>query len=344
MLSRERALTALGHEQPDRPPVFATYTPEIARALEAAYGRPGEDLGAVMGNDLVKATVGVEMSYHMKEQDQYVCPFGIHWRTARYPTGAYTEIERGPLEDDPDGEKLSAYRLPDPDAPAWYECVRRAIEQYGKEKMIIGSCQCSIFELAWYLHGMEDTLCDMLADPDYANALFDKVMEFPMKAAGNMAEMGVDMVWLGDDVATQRGMMFSVELWRKYFKGRYAAVFAEIRRRRSDVWIAYHSCGNCEQILDDMVEIGLDVLNPIQPLAMDPARIKRRYGKRLTLFGGIDVQKLLPTGTPEQVRRQVAWAKQALGEGGGYILAPAHHIQADTSVENISAFYQEALR
>ncbi len=344
MNSRERTWMALNHEQPDRPPVSATYTPEIAALLRSVYGRPEEDLGFVMGNDLIKTTVGIELSYHLSNDPVYTCPFGVTFRNVKNFAGAYTEIVDGTLRDDPDGAKLASYHLPDPDDAAWYQPVKAAVKRYGREKFIIGSCQCSIFETSWYLHGLEDTLCDMITDEEYAGALFDKVMHFPLRAGLNLIDSGVDMVWLGDDVATQRGMLISLDLWRKLLKPRYAAIFAALRERRPNIAIAYHSCGNCEEILDDMVEIGLDVLNPIQPLSMDPVHIKRHYGKRLTLFGAIDVQKLLPFGAPEEIRLAVRDAKSALGEGGGYILSPAHHIQSDTSLDNIRAFYEEALR
>ena len=344
MNSRERTLMAIAHEQPDRPPISASYTPEIVQLLRNVYGRPEEDLGCVMGNDLIKTTVGIELSYHRSDDPVYTCPFGVTFRNVKNFAGAYTEIVDGVLRNDPDGEKLAAYRLPDPDDESWYAPVKAAVKKYGREKFIIGSCQCSIFETAWYLHGMEDTLCDMIADEDYAGALFDKVMQFPLRAGLNLIDAGVDMVWLGDDVATQRGMMFSLELWRKLLKPRYAEIFAGYRKKRPDITLAYHSCGNCEEILDDMIEIGLNVLNPIQPLSMDPVHIKRRYGKHLTLFGAIDVQQLLPFGTPAQIEKTVREAKAVLGEGGGYILSPAHHIQSDTSLENIQAYYEEALR
>lgn len=344
MNSRERTLMALRHETPDRPPVSATYTPEVAKLLRSVYGHPEEDLGYVMGNDLIKTTVGIELSYHLTEDPVYTCPFGITFRNVKNSAGAYTEIIDGPLRDDPDGEKLAAYRLPDPDDDKWYAPVKRAVKRYGREKFIIGSCQCSIFETAWYLHGLEDTLCDMIADEDYAIALFNKVMKFPLRAGLNLIDSGVDMVWLGDDVATQRGMMFSLDLWRKLLKPCYAEIFSEYRRKRPDITLAYHSCGNCKAILDDMVEIGLNVINPVQPLAMDPEAIKRRYGKRLTLFGSIDVQRLMPFGTPTEITEAVRAAKATLGKGGGYILSPAHHIQSDTSLENIQAFYEEAMK
>ena len=272
MNSRERTLMALDHQAPDRPPVSASYTPEIVQLLRSVYGRPEEDLGYVMGNDLIKTTVGIELSYHRSTDPVYTCPFGVTFRNVKNFAGSYTEIVDGALRDDPEGEKLAAYRIPDPDDPAWYAPVRAAVQKYGAEKFIIGSCQCSIFETAWYLHGMEDTLCDMIANEDYAGALFDKVMQFPLRAGLNLIDCGVDMVWLGDDVATQRGMMFSLDLWRRLLKPRYAELFAAFRAKRPDIQLAYHSCGNCEQILDDMIEIGPECLKPHSAAVDGPRR------------------------------------------------------------------------
>ena len=137
--------------------------------------------------------------------------------------------------------------------------------------------------------------------------------------------------------------MMSLPMWRKYFKTRYARIFAAFKERNPNIYIAYHSCGNCQDTFDDFVEIGLDVINPIQPLSMDPYSIKQRYGDRLTLFGAVDVQMLLPFGTAEQVASTVRDYQRRLGAGGGYILSPAHHLQSDTSMENIKAFYAAAL-
>ena len=343
MNSRERTLMALHHEEPDRPPVSATYTPEVAAMLRAEYGYDGEDLGYAMGNDLIKTAVGMEMSYYLYPTETYTCKFGVEWKNVKNETGAYTEIIGGALMDDEDGTKLAAYRIPDPDEPTQYEPLRENVRRYGKEKFIVGSCQCSIFETAWYLHGIEATLMDMIVNEDYANALFDRIMEFPLKAGLNMIDMGADMIWLGDDIATQQNMMMSLPMWRKFFKTRYAQVFSAFKKRNPNIYIAYHSCGNCQETFDDFIEIGLNVINPIQPLAMDPYSIKQRYGDKLTLFGAVDVQMLLPFGTADQVTATVRDYKRRLGAGGGYILSPAHHIQSDTSMDNIKAFYAAAL-
>ncbi len=342
MTSKERVYMALAHEQPDRPPVSATFTPEAAALLRGVYGQNDEDLGFVMGNDLIKTTVGMETSYHYKDDPTYQCKFGVTWRNVRNHTGAYTEIVKGPLQNDE--VALEDYKIPDPQDENWYKPVKWAVDRYGKEKFIIGSCQCSLFETAWYLRGMEDFLVDLLTDEDYANELLDKVMQFPLQAGLKLIDCGVDMVWLGDDVATQMAMMMSMDTWRTYFKSRYAKIFEAFRAKKKDIVSAYHSCGNCEAILDEMAEIGLNVINPIQPLAMDPYKIKERYGKKLTLFGAIDVQNLLPYGTVDEIRETVTKYKKILGADGGYILSPAHHIQSDTGLEKIQAFYEEALK
>jgi uroporphyrinogen decarboxylase len=233
--------------------------------------------------------------------------------------------------------------IPDPLEETQYDYVREMVAKYGKEKWIIGSCQCSIFETAWYLRGLDEFMMDMMINEDYANELMDKVMQFPLQAGLKMIELGVDMIWLGDDVAMQTGMMLSPATWRKFLKPRYAYIFNEFKKKNKDIKIAYHSCGNCAAILDEMEEIGLDVLNPIQPAAIDPIEIKKRHGKKLSLFGGLDVQNVLPFGTAEDVRKEVKRLIEGCGNEGGYIISPAHHIQSDTSIENIEAFYKAAL-
>lgn len=339
--SRERVETALNFEQPDRPPVFATFVPEVESRLRSQFGISDYDLGAALGNDMVKATAGLEMSFYGGPEPEYVCPWGIRWRWVANRFGKFTEIVSPPLAGSTD--KLSSYQIPDPNDDSHYESFRQIKKLYGDSKWLIGSCQVSIFEASWYLRGLDQLMMDMITEPDYVHALMDKVMQFPLTAGRKYAEMGADMVWFGDDVAMQTGMMLSISMWREFLKPRYAQLFAEVKRINPRVKIAYHSCGNCEPILDDMVDIGLDVINPIQPLAMDPYLIKKRYGRRLVLFGGVDVQRLLPMGSAQEVREEVSRLAEICGAGGGYILAPAHHIQADTHTRNIIAFYEAAL-
>lgn len=348
MTSRERVQAALNFEQTDRPPVSATFTPEIEERIRAEKGITELDLGAALGNDLVKGVAGnsLEMSYYMPQKPTYQCPWDVTWRWADNEFGSFTEIYNSPLavDDEEDMELLKAYEIPSPHDEAQYEPLKQLVAEYGREKWVVGSCQISIFEAAWYLRGMEQFMVDMLVNPDYAHLLMDKVMEFPLVAGKKYIELGVDMIWLGDDVATQQNMMMSLDTWCEYLKPRYAKMISEYKALNPNIKVAYHSCGNCEAIIPHMIEIGLDVLNPLQPMAISPFEMKKKYGKNIALFGGLCVQQTLPNGTPDDVKAAVRKLKTECGAGGGLILSPAHHIQADTSVENVMAFYEEALK
>ena len=340
MNSRERVETALNFEQPDRTPVFASFVPEIDQKLRSELNISEMDCGVVLGNDMVKCCAGLEMSFYGQPEPEYTDAWGIKWRYIKNDTGVYTEIAEHPLAGDM--SKLDSFEIPDPCENSQYDDFRRKKELYGDEKWMIGSSQISIFEACWYLRGMDTFMMDMAVEPEYAETLMDKVMQFPLNAARKYIELDADMIWFGDDIAMQTGMMMSVDMWRKFFKIRLAHLFDECKKLNPNIKIAYHSCGNCAEILDDMIEIGLDVLNPLQPMAIDPFEVKKRYGKRLALFGGLCVQRIMPFGCVEDVRNAVTKLNAELGAGGGYILAPAHHIQADTSLENIKTFYAAA--
>jgi uroporphyrinogen decarboxylase len=340
MNSRERVEAALNFEQPDRTPIFATFVPEIEQKLRQHTGITNADLGVALGNDMVKDCVGLELSFYGQPEPEYKDDWGITWRYVKNEFGAFTEIVDFPLACEK--SKLDSFQIPDPNEKSQYDSFKKLKEMYGIEKWMIGSSQISIFEAAWYLRGMDSLMINMMMDPDYVHTLMDKVMKFPLNASKNYIELGADMVWFGDDVAMQSGMMMSLDMWRTFLKPRYAVLFNACKKQNPNIKIAYHSCGNCEAILDDMIEIGLDVLNPLQPLAINPFKIKKRYGKRLALFGGLCVQQVMPTGTVEQVRDAMIRLATEVGKGGGYILAPVHHIQADTPVENVMAFYHAA--
>lgn len=202
MNSRERVQTALNHEQPDRPPVFATYVPEIEKKLREATGLTDPDLGVAMGNDMVKTCVGLELSFYGQPYPEYTDAWGICWRYAHNEFGVFTEIAAHPLAGDL--AKLDTFHVPDPLADAQYEAFRAMQARYGREKWMIGSSQISIFEAAWYLRGLEQFMMDLALEPDYAGALMDKVMQFPLGAARKYAELGADMIWFGDDISSSK--------------------------------------------------------------------------------------------------------------------------------------------
>ncbi|NSW75264.1 MAG: hypothetical protein HPY68_00550 [Candidatus Atribacteria bacterium] len=354
MNSKERVLTSLGHEEPDRVPVQASFTPEFAKRLRDHLGLTSEkennphggtehDFEEVLGLDIVQYSVGIANSYYLKEEEEYTCEWGIKWKrvpyTTPFGTGYYTEIDEHPLAAD---SALTDYVPPSPHREELYLPLREILKKFGKTHFILGVVVCTVFEGAWYLRGMDRLLIDMMTDEEKANLILDIPFRFHLEAAKRLTTMGVDGIWLGDDVGTQRGMLLSPELWRKYLKPRLGAICQEVKGINPDVKIAYHSDGNIYPIIDELIEIGIDVLNPVQPGAMDPGFLKKRYGGVLSFWGSIDEQHTLPFGTPEDVRKEVLDRIATLGEGGGFIIAPTHHVQLDTPLENFFAFLETA--
>ena len=145
------------------------------------------------------------------------------------------------------------------------------------------------------------------------------------------------MIWTGDDIGFQSDLFISSEMWRKFFKDKMHYFFSELKKINQDVKIAYHSDGKIEALIPDLIEIGLDILNPVQPACMDPAEIKKKYGKNLCFWGTIDEQYTLPFGTAEDVRKEVLTRLRTAGKGGGLILGPTHHVQMDTPIDNFWA-------
>ena len=222
------------------------------------------------------------------------------------------------------------------------EALLKVVEQFGREYWICGSCQTTIFETATALRGYEQILCDLLTDEDLVNKLFDIPHRYHLAVTRRLVELGVDMVWLGDDLGAQQSMIIAPDLWRRLLKPRFASLIGELKGLNPRVKIAYHTDGFVEPVIPDLIEIGVDVLHPIQPMCMDPAALKQRFGDRLCFMGTVDEQSTLPFGTPEQVRAEVRMRLDTVGRGGGFILAPTHHVQLDTPIENLLAMVDEA--
>jgi uroporphyrinogen decarboxylase len=258
--------------------------------------------------------------------------------------GIYAEFAEYPLADASSKQDILDYPFPDPNAPGRFDEAVRMMETYSEKYGIIGDVETMFFEMSWYLTGLEKFLMDLMMETEYQAYLMDKIMHYIIVAGKKLIDMGVDILWCGDDFGTQNGMIMDPDTWRRIFKPRIKYMFEEFRKIKPDIKIAWHSCGSILPIIPDFIEVGLDILNPIQPLAqgMDPVFLKKTYGKDLVFFGGIDVQYLLPFGTPQMIRDEVKRRIDILGKDGGYIIAPAHNIQPDTPVENIMAFFDAA--
>jgi uroporphyrinogen decarboxylase len=350
MKPRERCEIALNHEEPDRPPFQATFTPEFAdrlrKELRLSNSTPHDphsgrwntyDLEIATHQDALQCSIGWVTNYY-KDTKPYKDEWGVQWETAPYTTpfgeGIYTEARRGPLFDD---DAINQYSAPDPNRAELYENLQRLIDTYQDEYYIIGRLHCTIFETAWALRGFEK----LLADFSFAPELVDRILEIPYQyhkiVACKMASMGVDMIWLGDDVSGQDNLLMSPAMWRKFLKVRMADIITSVKKIKPNIKVAYHCDGNVMKLIPELIEIGIDVLNPVQAESMDPAMVKEKYGDKLCFFGSIAVQSTLPFGTLEDVQNEVLARMNTIGKGGGWICAPTHHIQLDTPMENFWA-------
>jgi uroporphyrinogen decarboxylase len=349
MKHRERVLMALNHETPDRCPLQVSFTPEFAARLKADIQLTGGslhnphgggntyELERALDEDLLLTSVGWANSYY-QDADSYVDEWGIGWKSAPYTTpyglGRYTEICHHPLADD---RAIESYQPPNPDRPELYREAEWVVRTFKDEYWIVGVTVTTMFECAWGLRGYERMLTDFARNPDLAERLLDMPYRYHLAAAKKLTQLGVDMIWIGDDVGAQQTMLISPKMWRKFLKPRVANFIAELKAVNPAVKVAYHSDGNIYPIIPDLIEIGLDVLNPIQPASMDPVKLKRDFGDKLCFWGSMDEQHTLPFGSAADVQSEVQTRLTTLGKNGGLILGPTHHVQLDTPLENFWA-------
>jgi len=371
MTPRERLLTALAHKQPDRVPrdLGGRVTGITAKAydrlrahlglqedihitdLNQQLARPSEEVLRRLGIDtryVMPAIAPAEERGITEDETGYsfVDDWGI---TLRMPkeNGYYFDMVSHPLA----GlkvEDLDAYPWPDPHAPGLTRGLREHARRLAEETdfAIVGDASASLFERAWYLRGFENFMMDLVTNERFAVALLDRLLELRLAQLGDFLDaVGefIHVMRLGDDIGQQGGPLISPPLYRRLVKPRHREIIRFVKAR-TDARIFYHSCGSVVEFVPDLIEIGVDILNPIQVSAkdMDPARLKAEYGDRLCFWGGVDTQHVLPQGTPEEVSREARLRIRQLGAGGGYVLNAVHNIQADVPPENVIALYAAA--
>lgn len=351
MNSRERFITTINRGIADRVPIVTNFTVQLAERVAKKLGTEVEFIDSPLatrishrtmllklGNDavLVSATRGKQTITHNDGtvEDEW----GLKYKTV----GLYSEAYIRPLSECQSTADLEKYDFPKADVKERWTFAKETVAQYKNDYGIIGDLEACIFELAWNLVGLEKFVMDLYTGEQYIEALLDKITDYSIECASIMADMGVDVIWTGDDMGTQNGMMISPELWRQYFKPRLQKIFVAIKKKNPNVKIAYHSCGCIVPIICDLVEIGLDILNPLQPLAtgMELSSLYKKYKDKLIFFGGVDVQEVLPNGSAEDVVNEVRRCIEATEGGRHYIIAPAHNMQPDTPIENVFAFFE----
>jgi len=346
----ERVEMALAHREPDRVPFDFWAVPEVWAKLRLSLGVDGalaeEAVLRLLGVDCRMVTTRYVGAKARELPDgTYIDAWGTHRRTVTNEFSTYGEYAGHPL-----AQAETVADVLDWDwasADDWdVSDVRRQCERLNAGtryhlRYEVGG----IFEWSWALRGFERFLLDLVERPDVACAIMDRFTDIYIEntlrvivAAGGL----LDMVYTYDDVGIQNGLLMSPRMWRRYILPRHQRLNSAIRAAKYPVKIMYHSCGAVFPLIGPFIdEMGIDVLNPLQPRAagMDMARIKAEFGDRLSFHGGIDIQETLPHGTPDDVQAEVRERCELLGRGGGYICTSAHYLQADTPLENIIAMY-----
>jgi uroporphyrinogen decarboxylase len=371
MTHRERILQTISRKPPDRLPIDLGAT--IATTMTAgAHDRQLAHLnippavppvffarrsGTVIPNEAILRRFDVDARPLLLggpdgcpdrpvSTNAFVDEWGVTWTR---PEGGHYISTDGPFyrSVEPSLTDLDRHSWPDPADPGRYRGLRdRACALHETGFAVILNLGVGPIHQCQFLRGFGEWLGDLLANSAFAEGMLDRATAFWVETANRaLREAGdyVDVVMYGDDVATQRAPLMRPDLYRKLIKPRHKRMAETVKRFGKPV--VYHSCGSVYALVPDLIDVGIDALNPIQVSAahMDTARLKREFGRDLAFWGGIDNQKTLPFGTPDDVRREVKRRIDDLAEGGGYVLCAAHNIQHDVPPANVAAMYDAAL-
>jgi uroporphyrinogen decarboxylase len=226
--------------------------------------------------------------------------------------------------------------------PDWEERAMGVIETY-HDRFVVGILGYGLFERTWTLRGFENILSDCILEEDFYDELVGKVAEHQMAMVERILKLPVDGIMFSDDWGYQKGVLIGAKRWRKFLKPRLAQMYQQVHD--ASKYTLSHCCGSIAEIMPDLIEIGLDVIESVQPEAvgMNPYELKRRFGKEITFWGGLGSQSTIQFGTPTEIKAEVQKLRREMGVGGGYILAPAKALQPGTPVENAAAVVEEFL-
>lgn len=359
MKSRERTLAAINHRETDRLPIDFLARDETVRSLSKHFKAACfEELLEILNVDLrgvgplfphtasplCYADPTVRVATEPKHNQRvYYDIWGVGFVEKHAQDATYMDLCHSPLADKDSLDGIRDY--PFPTADMWdYSTIRAQAERHRNH--FVWAHSRGFFEISWFMRGMNNFLVDMMVNPEYAELLMDCIAEYLISRTVRILEAAgdgtIDCVELNDDVGSQNGLLISPDLWRQFVKPRMKRMID--RFSGYGVKIRYHSCGGIRPIIPDLIEIGVDILNPVQCLArrMDLRELKDAYGRDLTFNGGIDTQELMPHKRGEEYEQEVRAILRMMGRNGGYIMAPAHAIQVDVPLENTLKLYELA--
>ena len=321
-------LRALRREPVDRLPTQSNYTGAMGRLLAEYFGIAVAELPERLGNHLLR----VDIDHCRRTNTDGSIEFdwwGAGWDTR---TEGYWHAF-APLKESLD---LDRYAWPDPHDAAILGTAERTISQDGANQFIAPNLGICLFERAWSLRGFDALLMDMVERTEWVEELLDRITEIQLTLARRFVAAGVAGGYFGDDYGAQRAMLFSPRLWRRLIKPRLAKLFGVFAD--AGLPVILHSDGDIRAILPDLVEIGLTTLNPVQPEVLDHTWLQREYGGKLSFYGGVSTQGVLPAGTTEEVRAAtLACARTLAPQGTGLLLGASHRMQSDIPARNVEA-------
>jgi len=358
MNSKERVKMAVSHSVPDRTPKDYWAVPETTERLINFFAvNNKEELLDKLGIDCryIKPDYTGEVFSEEKDESlqqklpdgNYKDIWGIIRKRVEWGRGSYLEVISSPFSEIETVKDIENYSWSDPEVFDYKGMKEKCSKKYRDKAVIFTgdrlTTRASVFKLALYLRGFENFFIDLATNEKLVCAIVEKLLKFHLIYAQKTFESAgdiIDIFMLGDDFGTETGPLISPGYFRKFFKNPLKQLIE--LGHKYDVKVMLHSCGGIKEFIPDFIEIGLDILNPVQPGAagMAPDELKKEFGKDLCFHGAIDVQKVLPFGSPDEVREEVKEKIAILGKKGGFILAPSHNLQPDVSPENIAAMYE----
>jgi len=329
MTKREVVKLAIDYQPVPYVPWNFGFTQEAREKLVQHFGT--SDLTDVLQNHLL--ALGGELGFFTDlGNDRFRDIFGVIWnRSIDKDIG---NVENCMLPE----PTLKGYEFPDPVAPECFAGIREKIAKL-PDRFRVFQVGFSLYERAWTLRGMTQLMMDFHDHPDFVHELLNAIADYNIAQVREAAKYDIDAVYFGDDWGQQHGLQMGPKLWRRFIRPVLKRMYGAVRDAGKYVMI--HSCGDVDEVFDDLIEIGLNCFNPFQPEVMDVAALLEQYRGRLAFYGGLSTQRTLPYGSVDDVRKETEWLL-GLGREGGYIFAPAHAVEGDVPLENMLAFIETA--